>query len=88
METTGEQRTTYKIKIQGPSDHLANLWKGDIRILRSENDVTLLVCQLLDQAALRGFLNHLWDLNFTILIVERVDNTGGDFSLSPGKGRM
>lgn len=74
MATTGEKRTLYKIKIQGPLDHFSAVWDGDIRILGAEKDETLLACQLLDQAALRGFLNQLWNLNFTILSVERIEN--------------
>ncbi len=72
METTDEKRTLYKVKIQGPVDHFTDLWNGDIRILCCAKDETLLTCHFLDQSALRGFLNHLWDLNFTILTVERI----------------
>ncbi len=86
METTKEKRTLYKIKIQGPPDHFTALWKSDINILRSEKDETLLVCRLLDQAALRGFLNQLWNLNFTILTVERIENLDDDYSISPEQG--
>ena len=35
--------------------------------------VTILTGELLDQSALRGLLNHLWDLNLVLLSVERVD---------------
>ncbi len=85
--TTDEKRTLYKIKVQGPLDHFTALWNGDINILRSEEDETLLTCHLLDQAALRGFLNQLWNLNFTILTVERIENMDDDISLFPEKGR-
>ena len=86
MEITDKKRTLYKIKIQGPPDHFTALWNGNISILRSEKDETLLACQLLDQAALRGFLNQLWNLNFTILTVEGIENMDDDFSLFPEKG--
>jgi hypothetical protein len=74
MEINVEKRTLYKIKIQGPLDNFSAIWNGNISILCSEKDKTLLACQLLDQAALRGFLNQLWNLNFTILTVERIEN--------------
>jgi hypothetical protein len=86
METTDGKRTLYKIKIQGPLDHFSSVWNGDISILHSEEDETLLACQLLDQAALRGFLNQLWNLNFTILTVERIENMDGEISPFPEKG--
>jgi len=35
--------------------------------------VTILTGELLDQAALRGLLNHLWDLNLVVMSVELVD---------------
>ncbi len=81
MESTGEMQTLFMIKIQEPPDHFTALWNGDIDILRCEKDETLLVCRLLDQAALRGFLNQLWNLNFTILAMERIEATDDDFSL-------
>ncbi len=87
METPDEKRTLYKIKIQGHPDHFTALWNGDMRILRSENNETLFVCRILDQAALRGFLNQLWNLNFTILTIERIENMPDDFSRSPENGR-
>ncbi len=86
MATAGETRTLYKIKIQGPPDHFTALWNDDVSILRSEKDETLLACQLHDQAALRGFLNQLWNLNFTILTVERIENLDDDYSISPEQG--
>ncbi len=80
METTGGKPTIYKVKIQGSLDHFTALLNGDIRILSSDNDETLLRCRL-NQAALRGFLSRLWDLNFTILAVEPVETIDVDFSL-------
>ena len=87
MESNHEKAHLYTVKIQGHLDQFSLLWKGGISILYSEKDETLLVCQLLDQAALRGFLNYLWNLNFTILSVEQVENKDDYFSLFAQKGR-
>ena len=53
-------------------------WFDDITILPKENGETLLVGQFADQAALRGFLDQLWNLNFTVLSVERIENENPD----------
>jgi hypothetical protein len=39
--------------------------------LRQEHGETLLMGWFADQAALRGLLDHLWNLNFTILGIEQ-----------------
>ncbi len=54
METSGEKRTHYKIKIQGPSAHFTDLWNSDIRIRNFKKDETLLECQLVHPAELRS----------------------------------
>lgn len=48
-------------------------WLEEFTLSPGENGETLLVGQFADQAALRGLLDHLWNLNFTILSVERLD---------------
>lgn len=88
MEFNHEKPQLYRVKIQGPLDQISPLWNGDIKILISEKDETLLLCQLLDQAALRGFLNHLWNLNFTILSVEQVENMDEYFPPLAKKRRL
>jgi hypothetical protein len=35
---------------------------------------TVLVSPFADQAALRGFLDQLWNLNFTVISIEKVGN--------------
>jgi hypothetical protein len=47
-------------------------WFGNFSVHTLENDGTLLIGQFADQSALRGFLDQLWNLNFTILSVERI----------------
>jgi len=37
-----------------------------------------------DQATLRGILNHLWDLNLTIVSVSLIDSQAASQEIHPG----
>ncbi len=64
--------TIYQIRIKGiVSDSIASMIE-DLSILPQENNETLLIGTFIDQPALRGLLDHLWNLNLTILSVERI----------------
>lgn len=65
---------TYRIRLKGVPDHSDTDWFGNLTILPQENGDTLLIGPFADQAALRGFLDQLWNLNFTILSVERIED--------------
>lgn len=69
-----EKGTTYRIRVKGKLSYSARDWFGNLTIIPQENDETLLVGVFVDQSALRGFLDQLWNLNFTILSIERVEN--------------
>ena len=69
-----EQDCTFHIRIKGILNRSMADWFGDITILSQKNDETLLAGVFTDQAALRGFLEQLWNLNFAILYVERIDD--------------
>lgn len=66
----------YEIKV---ASHLDEDWSARLDCLSiicelSEDDqmpLSILTCLLADQAALRGLLNKLFDLNLTILSVNR-----------------
>ncbi len=63
----------YRIKVKETLNRsIANLF-GDMAILPQENGETVLVGSFIDQPALRGLLDRLWNLNITILSVERID---------------
>jgi hypothetical protein len=64
----------YRIRLKGALDRPIADWFGDITIIPQENGETLLVGQFADQPALRGLLDQLWNLNFTVLSVERIEN--------------
>lgn len=66
--------STYRIKVQGVLKHPLADWLGDIQVIPQEQDTTLLVGQFVDQPALRGFMDQLWNLNLTLLSAERIEN--------------
>ena len=68
----------YEIQVQGAIDPR---WAGGVDDLaisvgqgRDDYPVTILKATMVDQAALRGLLTRLWDLNLTILSVLRVES--------------
>jgi hypothetical protein len=69
-----EQDRVYRIRLKGILNRSMIAWFGGISILPGEHNETLLVGHFRDQAALRGFLDQLWNPNFTILSVEHIEN--------------
>ena len=72
-QTAIPQGITYRIRVKEALDRSAIDWFGDITVTPQENGETLLVGQFTDQSALRGFMDRLWNLNFTILYLERIE---------------
>ncbi len=72
------QLNVYRIKVKESLDRsIANLI-GEISIEPQENGETLMIGAFLDQPALRGFLNQLLNLNYTILSVTRMEDENAD----------
>jgi hypothetical protein len=71
------KESTYQITIEGILKDSWSDWFGGIEISCSSSagglNVTVLNGSFPDQAALRGVLMKLWDLNATLLEVKRVD---------------
>lgn len=65
------QEDTYRILLKEKLNPSLLEWFGDLSVQLLENDGTLLIGQFTDQAALRGFLDELWNFNLTILSVEK-----------------
>ncbi len=63
----------YQIRLKEGLIRSAIDWFDDIAILPQANGETLLIGRFADQSALRGFLDQLWNLNFTVLGVERIE---------------
>ena len=68
---------TYRIQLKGTLNPTITDWLGDITILPKENGETLLIGEFPDQPSLRGFLDQLWNFNFTVLSVEKINNENG-----------
>ena len=64
----------YRIKLKGCVDQSLKRWFGDISIMPSENGETNLVGHFADQPALRGLVDQLWNLNLTVLLVEKIED--------------
>lgn len=73
-EKKANRKSTYRIRIQGIMNSTFADWLGQVTLVPQENNETILVGQFADQAALRGLLDQLWNLNFTVLYLERTEN--------------
>jgi hypothetical protein len=70
----------YQIQVQGQIGERWSHWFRDMRIshqpTQAGRSVTTLTGPVPDQAALRGILSKLWDLNLTLLSVIRLEPKG------------
>lgn len=67
-------QTTYRVIVKGVLKKNWSVW-SNAKIIDLANDTrhTSITVAVPDQAALRGFLNKLWDLNLTLLSVTRIE---------------
>ena len=82
--TTNTQGSTYEIQVQGVLDPDWQQWfNGLVEPFGYTDDqpsITTLTVQVADQAALRGVLCKLWDLNLTLITLHKIvaEDTKGD----------
>ena len=78
QKTLSDQDIVYQIKIRGSLDQ-AWLICFDGLSMAFDGEITTVSGVFADQAALRGLLNCLWDLNLTVLSVtqENSPHNGG-----------
>ena len=68
-----DKRVVYQIKVWGKLDERWSDWFNGLTVLaESENPPITTLIGPSDQAGLRGILNKLWDLNLTLISVNRV----------------
>jgi hypothetical protein len=76
MEEDERQTATYQISVQGKLDASWADWIGVVHITQEiggdGSSVTTLIGKVPDQAALRGLMERVWDLNLTLLSVQRI----------------
>jgi hypothetical protein len=78
-----DDRIVYQIKIDGKLDAKWAQWLSEriVKIQDCSEQTTILV-EAPDQAALRGTLNRLWDLNLTLVSVTQhgnAEHVGGPY---------
>ena len=68
----------YQIKVQGCLDPSWSDWFNEMQVINETNtasdSLTTFEGAIADQASLRGILNHLWDLNLTLISVKRIES--------------
>ena len=65
---------TYQICVQGVLDPKWSCWFEGLNI-EEAGDYTLIRGQFIDQAALRGVINKLWDLNLNLISVNLINKS-------------
>lgn len=71
----------YQIKVQGRLNEYWSTWFDGLDITLEGEQVqplTTLTGPVADQAALRGILNKMWDLNLSLVSVTRLDAPPGE----------
>ena len=68
----------YQIVVQGRLDDSWATWLDGMTIARTHardgTPVVVLTGPVADQAALRGLLSRLWDLNLTVIAMRRIES--------------
>ena len=70
------ERAVYQIKVEGTLDERWSDWFSGLTIVAGGEDKDPPVTTLtgwMDQAALRGVLNKVWDLNLTLVSVVPIE---------------
>jgi hypothetical protein len=83
MGSSGNQpQGIYEIRVRGELDRNWQLWFDGLAVALTaaggQPPTTTLTGPVADQAALRGILCRLWDLNLTLLSVRRVEADAGE----------
>jgi hypothetical protein len=66
------QTNNYYIREKERLDHRTTDCFGELVLTTQDDDKTPLVGPIIDQSALRGLLNQLWNLNINVISVERL----------------
>ncbi|MEJ2732767.1 MAG: hypothetical protein P8189_04210 [Anaerolineae bacterium] len=69
-EQEGKQ-AVYRIEVEGRLDKSWSGWFSGMT-LTVQDEVSILTGPLADQAALRGLLSKIWDLNLTLISITRL----------------
>ena len=75
-EQEGKQ-AVYRIEVEGQLDKSWSGWFSGMT-LTCQDEVSVLTGPLADQAALRGLLSKIWDLNLTLVSITRLGPQHGE----------
>jgi hypothetical protein len=72
------QRVVYEITVQGQIDESWSAWFSgmSIRIREGGPSLTKLIGPVVDQSALRGILERIWNLNLDLISVQLLEDKG------------
>lgn len=77
-EEKADERVVYQIKVQGRLDDRWSEWFSGLTItVESESPPVTTLIGDIDQAALRGILTKIWDLNLALVSVNPVASNEG-----------
>jgi hypothetical protein len=76
-EQESDKPAVYQIQVQGRLGETWSGWFNDMAITSEKagdgSAVTTLTGPVIDQVALRGILNRIWNLNLTLIRVSRIE---------------
>jgi hypothetical protein len=72
QEPGPDQAAVYQIQVRGKLNESWSDWLSGMTIT-SESGITTLTGPVADQAALRGLLSRIWDLNLILISVTRIE---------------
>ncbi len=70
--STEDRLEIYQIRVTGHLDDQWTDWFGGATVTREEGGNTLLICRVIDQAALHGLLRQIRDLGVPLISVNRI----------------
>lgn len=74
------QPMLYHIHLQGQLEKGWGGWFGGVTVTWKDDSTTLLICEVIDQAALYGLLRQIRDLGLPLISINRVNPGKGDTS--------
>jgi hypothetical protein len=72
-EIVAKKSDVYQICVQGYLKANWTEWLQSVQVKHKRNGVTILTGQIIDQSALQGLLDYLFDMGITLLSLKRVD---------------
>ena len=78
-QTQNHEKKIYQIQVQGwfsqrSTETFENLMINHQHYSEEGAPITILTGLVVDQAALRGILNKLWDMNLSLICVRRLED--------------